>query len=132
MDTENAYVFIAQNGGKPSGPSKSFTIDDSIQYHPFRDDFGPMNLSSTTRFIEQLGRELAACERAGCRNLVYAVDMGRRPLSNAAMLYMMLVQDMTPDQVMVRFAGIRSELFESFKDATLSRAAAADFSLTLS
>jgi hypothetical protein len=42
--------------------------------------------------------------------------------------YMILMQDMTPDQVMVLFAGISADWFESLDDVMLSRS---DFALTV-
>jgi hypothetical protein len=64
--------FLAQNGGHPQiRRFLCFQIDhESIQYHPFCDDFGLMNMACTTRFIEQLDQELAACGRASCSHMV--------------------------------------------------------------
>ena len=44
-------IFIAQNGGQPNDRCLSFQLD-GITYHPFCDDFGPFNISSTIRFIK--------------------------------------------------------------------------------
>ena len=124
-------IFIAQNGGQPDGIFHTFQNDTALVYQPFCDDFGPMNLSSTIRFIRQLEESLSECALSSCSKLVYSVDTGRRPLSNAAALlgsYLILKKDMTPDQVAGRFAAIRPEMLEDFRDATHMPA---DFGLTL-
>ncbi len=81
-EAKTVRVFLAQNGGHPHNRRfLSFQIDHaSIQsYHPFCDDFGPMNMACTTRFIEQLDQEVASCARASCSQLVLSVESGRRP-----------------------------------------------------
>ena len=125
-------VFVSQNGGQPPRPRfLSFPIDAPIQYHAFCDDFGPMNMSCTIRFIELLEQELEACARASCDQLVVSVEAGARPLTNAIMLlgsYLIIKKDMAPDQVADCFADIQPELLEDFRDAT---DLPADFGLTL-
>ena len=128
----NIDIFIAQNGGQPDGRFLSFQLD-GITYHPFCDDFGPFNISSTIQFIKQLDGEITACTQASvsCTQLVLSVDSGKRSLSNAAALlgsYLILKEGMTPDQVVACFAGIKQELLENFRDATHMPA---DFGLTL-
>jgi cell division cycle 14 len=90
-----------------------------------------MNISCTIRFIQQLEESLSECALFSCSRLVYSVDTGRRSLSNAAALlgsYLILMKDMTPDQVANRFAAIGPERFEDFRDATNMPP---DFGLTL-
>ena len=131
--TKTVKLFLAQNGGHPHNRRfLSFQIDhETIQYHPFCDDFGPMNMACTTRFIEQLDQEMAACARASCAQLVLSVESGRRPFANALMLlggYLILKMDMTPDQAAEHLSHIPSGLLEDFRDATYLPA---DFGLTL-
>ena len=130
--TQVIKVFIAQNGGHPHDRRfLLFKIDHDIRYHPYCDDFGPMNMECTVRFIEKLDAEMVACARASCRQLVLSVDRGQRRLTNALMLlgcYLILKQDMTPDQVADRFSTILPEQLEDFRDATHLPA---DFGLTL-
>ena len=124
-------IFLAQNGGQPDGIFHSFQNGAAVVYQPFCDDFGPMNISCTIRFIQQLEESLSECALFSCRRLVYSVDTGRRSLSNAAALlgsYLILKKDMTPDQVANRFAAIGPERFEDFRDATNMPP---DFGLTL-
>ena len=109
----------------------SFSNDRRLRYYSYRDDFGPLNMSSTTHFIQLLDDMIAECASQSIHQLVYAVDSGRRPLTNAVMLlgcYMILKMDMTPDQVAARFAWIGDERLEDFRDAT---SLPADFGLTL-
>jgi cell division cycle 14 len=132
VESQPVDVFIAQNGGRPYDQRYlSFSMDAAVQYHSFCDDFGPMNLSSTVRFIKQLEQELAACAQSCCRQLVLSVESGPRPLTNAVMLlgsYLILMKDMTPEQVADRFAGIPPDQLEDYRDATYLPA---DFGLAL-
>ena len=98
---------------------------------PYCDDFGPMNMACTIRFIEQLDHEMTACAKASCRQLVLSVGSGRRRLTNATMLlgcYLILKTDMTPERVAEHFSLIHPERLEDFRDATYLPA---DFGLTL-
>ena len=62
---------------------RPFRSDEWIQYYPFCDDFGPMNIGSVVRFIERLEREIHAS--ADCK-IVYQVENGKRALTNSGML----------------------------------------------
>ena len=100
-----------------------------LQYHPFCDDFGPMNLGSIVQFVEQLDCETA--KHSATARIVYCVDPGRRELTNAAFLlgcYMMLRLDMRSSDVADCFDWLDDGLVEHYRDATHS---AADFRLTL-
>ena len=100
-------IYIAQNGGQPDGRFLSFQLDGEIEYHPFCDDFGPLNISSTIRFIKQMEDEILACNQASCKKLVLSVDNGKRSLSNAAALlgsYLILKHNRTLDHVISCFS----------------------------
>ena len=130
-DLHKVQVLISQDGAKPDEAFLSFRNDEYVQYHPYCDDFGPMNLSSTIHFIKLLDAKISECAAQGIGMLVYSVDSGRRPLSNGLMLlgaYMILMQDQTPNQVAGRFGWIGKEQVEDFRDATRLPA---DFGLTL-
>ena len=75
----------------PEGRSyKLFVPDESIQYHPLCDDFGPMNLASVVKFIQLLDTELNL--EASCV-LIYSIETSKRALTNAIFLlgaYMIL------------------------------------------
>jgi cell division cycle 14 len=129
--SRSIQIFIAQNGGQPSGRFVAFQNDAAIEYHPYCDDFGPMNISTTINFIKQLEKEILACTQISCDQLVYSVQDGRRALTNAAMLlgcYLILKKNMNPDEVASCFARIKKELIEDFRDATNLPP---DFGLTL-
>ena len=65
----------------PEGGSyKMFTPDVSIQYYPICDDFGPLNMSSIIKFVEQLQSELEG--HPSCI-LFYSVGSSQRELTNA-------------------------------------------------
>ena len=132
-DTKIVDVFVAQNGGNPNDQRfLSFRIDHAnIQYHPYCDDFGPMNMACTIRFIEQLDQEMTACAKASCRQLVLSVGGGRRRLTNATMLlgcYLIVKTEMTPERVAEHFSLIDPGRLEDFRDATYLPV---DFGLTL-
>ncbi len=130
---EPVQVFIAQNEGQPTGSFHIFQKAANIVYEPYSDDFGPMNISSTICFIRQLEEHLSECAMSSCSKLVYSVDPGRRSLSNAVVLlgsYLILIKDMPPGQVAARFAAIRPERLEDFRDAQAADIPA-EFGLTL-
>ena len=54
-----------------------------LKYHAFCDDFGSLNFSCVSRFIELLNDEKA--NHPECK-IVYLVDAGSRELTNAAFL----------------------------------------------
>ena len=113
----------------PRGFVRTFRNPPGVQYSPFCDDFGPMSMSSTIRFIKQLESEIAAVS-AG-EKLMYVVDEGPRPLTNAIFLlgcYLVLMQDLHPNQVAERFTAIDWEQTEDYRDSTYE---VADFGLKL-
>ena len=125
-------IYIMQNSSHmPLGKCYAFRNDPSIQYQSYCDDFGPFNMSSTIRFIQQLQDEIAAASESSCDQLIYAVPDSPRSLSNAVMLlgsYLILKQDLEPAEVVERFAGIDWTKMEDFRDPTHQPA---DFGLTL-
>ena len=123
-------LYICQNVDVlPEGDGyKTFVPDESIQYHPLCDDFGPMNLASVVKFIQQLD---AALETESSPVLFYCVDSGKRALTNAIFLlgaYMILRLKQPVDAVLDSFSWADHTLVEPFRDATFSRP---DFGLTL-
>ena len=105
---------------------RSFLPDVLIQYHPLCDDFGPMNMSSVIRFVEQLDDEL----HQSC-TLLYSVDESKRSLTNAIFLlgaYMILRLGTSADEVDRTFAWAGPAMVEAYRDATF---AAPDFDLAL-
>ena len=123
-------VCIAQHVKSFSRTKKfiCFQPQSSIEYLPFCDDFGPMNLACIARFIMLLDRELAS---GTASKIVYCIDAGKRPLTNAVFLlgaYMLLKLNLTADQVQDRFSWLDGRLIEAFRDATYTES---DFDLTL-
>ena len=124
-------IFISQSETLPFDDYRTFSSESAWQYFPFCDDFGPINMASTTNFVEELDRQISNCLAAKCSRLVYSIESGPRPMSNAAFLigsYMILMLDETPGQVTEHFASFDKNLFEDFRDAT---SVPADFDLTL-
>ena len=107
---------------------KMFSPDESIQYYPLCDDFGPMNMASITKFIRQLDDELAMNPSA---TLFYCVEAGQRPLTNAIFLlgtYMILRLKQSVRDVSESFSWADRTLIAPYRDATFS---SPDFGLTL-
>ena len=79
-------VFISQEGSLPDDKCVVFQNSSDLQYHPYRDDFGPMNMASTIQFVKLVDEKMDECKAQSITNLVYSVGSGRRALSNAVML----------------------------------------------
>ena len=123
-------VCIAQHVREFSHTKKfrCFQPQSLLEYYPFCDDFGPMNLACIVRFITMLDQELASDPAS---KIVFCVDDGRRALSNAVFLlgaYMLLKLDFAADRVQSRFRWLDMSLIEAFRDATFAET---DFGLTL-
>jgi cell division cycle 14 len=107
---------------------KMFAPENSINYYPLCDDFGPMNLASVVKFIQQLDIELEADPKC---TLYYCVEECKRALTNAVFLlgaYMILRLKQPVAAVVESFSWADDTLVEPFRDATFSRP---DFGLTL-
>ena len=90
------------------------------------DDFGPMNISSVARFIDQLDREIAENPES---KIVYLVEPGKRCLSNGLFLmgsYLVIKHGHEPDKIWKRFKSLPPSMIEPFRDATF---APSDFDL---
>jgi cell division cycle 14 len=122
-------IYVAQNIPKPKGAGiRCFSTEGYLEYEPFCDDFGPMNISCVTRFIEDLDCMLA--EAPSCKH-VYYIEPGRRCLSNGVFLmgsYLIIKHDMDPDEVWSLFENVDFSMIEPFRDATY---APSDFDLEL-
>jgi cell division cycle 14 len=110
-------------------PSKYLCIntENEIVYHPFADDFGPLDLSSLSRFMGILQNAL---KKRKSRTVVYAVQTNSRGLSNAAFLlgsYMIIEMGFTSNDVWDCFSTIEPML-EMYRDAQSSPA---DFRLEI-
>ena len=119
-------VHLTQDNQVPKelGPA-SFLNMDNFAYDAFCDDFGPLNFLSIVHFIQALDT---------CLNMdaaVCAANDGPRALTNAMFLlgaYMLIMLDMTPDDVAERFDCVDSSLVEPYRDATYQPS---DFDLSL-
>jgi cell division cycle 14 len=91
-----------------------------IKYHPFCDDFGPMNFASIAKFVYAIEQEIV---RSKTNALVVTAEKGRRSLTNAAFLigaYLVLKLDMEANDAAKCFDGFDPELFEQYRDATFA------------
>jgi cell division cycle 14 len=123
-------VFLAQGEIRIINPEayQIFQPLKTLKYYPICDDFGPMNLASTTRFIEMLEDEIYDYPSS---KIIVFVDSGRRALANAVYLlgaFMILRLNSSACETSKRFDWLDQSLVEPFRDATFSKA---DFALTL-
>ena len=105
---------------------KCFSTNKILMYHPYCDDFGPMNLSSVLRFIQMVENELTEYPSL---KIIYCSLSGKRNITNAAFLvgcFLILVEKQSPDEAWSRFRGQYN--FEPYRDATFS---SPDFGLSL-
>ena len=113
----------------PAGTKfRIFMPQETIQYFPLCDDFGPMNLASIVKFIRQLDSELNTF--SSCV-LLYVVDNGQRELTNAVFLlgaFMVMRLGYSLDDIVQIFSTLDPSLITAYRDATFSPS---DFDLTL-
>ena len=84
MNALEERVYIAQGVDYlPSGHQFRLFKPEDVEYEPFCDDFGPMNMSSVVHFIEQLQAEMEAHPDA---KIIYSIPDDARSLSNAVFL----------------------------------------------
>jgi hypothetical protein len=79
-------VYLSHGDHKLPPPTDAYRLfqpQKTLRYYPICDDFGPMNLAATTRFVELLEDEIYDFPDS---KIVLAADPGRRSLANAAFL----------------------------------------------
>jgi hypothetical protein len=79
FDLHRTDIVISLDGGQPDGNSLCFGNDDKMVYHPYCDDFGPLNMSSTIHFVKLMNEKIAECAKQNISTLVYVIENGRRP-----------------------------------------------------
>jgi hypothetical protein len=123
-------VFLS-HGEVPLPSSEDFQLfqpQKSLKYYPICDDFGPMNLASTTRFIEMLEDEIYDYPSS---KIVLCSDPGRRALTNAVYLlgaFLILRLNTSAEDTFKRFQWLDDSLLEPYRDATFAKP---DFPLKL-
>ena len=122
-------LFLAQdNLDYPAGPLYTTIRMNAFQYFPFCDDFGPLNLSCVTRFIEAL--ELEQSKTPASSIVIYS-ESGERALTNAVFVlgaYLVIKRKIASGDVVDKFRGMNHSLIVPYRDATHSPA---EFGLTL-
>ena len=122
-------IFLSQINGAPQEVTSYCVLKtNEFPYHPFCDDFGPMNFLAIVQFIESLDQKI---KHGNAEAVVCTASEGRRAFTNAAFLlgaYMLLTLKMTSQAVAERFSAVDSDLFEPYRDATNHTP---DFGLTL-
>ena len=99
---------------------RCLNLTQIVQYEPYCDDFGPINMSSTVDFIRLLDAELASYPAA---IIIVCTDQSARELTNAAFLlgaYMIVKMDQSPGDVAISFRWLDPDSIESYRDATFS------------
>ena len=101
-----------------SASSHVFTTKE-LEYIPFCDDFGPMNLSEVFRFSDILKNLTYQYPN---KILVYSTDTCPRQITNAVFLlgsYLILDRDKSPEDAWQIFESISGSM-EMYRDATYS------------
>jgi hypothetical protein len=116
-----SQIYISQDDGLRSDTEfHVFRTCKVLKYNAQGDDFGPLNLSCVARFITILDKEIVL---ASSRKVVYAVESGRRPLTNAVFLlgaYLIMKLDRSPSEVNQCFSWIDDQKIEGYRDATFN------------
>jgi cell division cycle 14 len=126
----DGLVYIHQQNDKLEleGDYRLFHSPKGTYYHGLCDDFGPVNMSSIIHFIKQLQEQF---ELHPTSKIVFCIEKGRRPLTNAVFLigaFMILKLDMPVITVAEKFQWVNSSCTEAYRDATYLQA---DFHLHL-
>lgn len=98
-----------------------FNIDSELVYEPFNDDFGPLNLASTHKYIRELCR-LLADERYKNQKLFHYTSTKEDKQANSAFLmgaFMVVVLKMSAELVWEAFSPYH-KIFKPFRDASYS------------
>lgn len=98
-----------------------FNIDSELVYEPFNDDFGPLNLASTHKYIRELCR-LLADERYKNHKLFHYTSTKEDKQANSAFLmgaFMVVVLKMSAEVVWEAFSPYH-KIFKPFRDASYS------------
>ena len=125
-------LYVAQNIDQISvrvrQPFKCFRPQKALQYEPFCDDFGPVNISCVADFIKSLDWNFDSYPDS---QIIFCVDEGKRNLTNAIFLlgaYIILKENVKSDEVAEWFESLDENRFEAFRDATFAKP---DFGLSL-
>ena len=126
----NDRLYVAQNIDviRVSPPFKCFRPKSAVQYEPFCDDFGPVNMYCVADFIKSLDWNFDSYPDS---KIIFCVEKGGRNLTNAVFLlgaYMVLKENLTSDEVAECFESLDESMFEAYRDATYSEP---DFGLRL-
>ena len=113
-------VYIAQNiSCSLDQIFHCFSTDGQFEYEPVLDEFGPLNLSRVTRFIQLLNRQIAKHPN---HKIVYYSGTGMKNLTTAIFLlgaYMMIKHNETALSVKKSFEWIDEALIEPFHAASI-------------
>jgi cell division cycle 14 len=102
----------------PPGTAFRWFQPKGLEYLPFCDDFGPMDMSTVVHFIEQLRDELDCHPDA---KLIYSISSDRRALANEIFLlgaYLIIMLQRQTADVMEIFDWLDEADIEHFRDAT--------------
>ena len=127
----NDKVFLAQGENSVPVPNvSSFHVFETpdLEYFPYCDDFGPLNMSCVVRFIERIDLEIAAFPD---QRILFFAKPGKRMLTNALFLlgsYNIIKLDFRLQDVLNKFSWIDFASIQPYRDATFS---APDFGLRL-
>jgi len=125
---DRLYLMVMPDGGKRGEPPRRidpnpracyyyFTTEKSLKYYPFSQDFGPLNLGQTVKFIRRLNVIINNYDHARCRIVHYCPNRPDR-ISNAVVLlavYLLAVVKMPQKQILEKLKDIP---FKPYRDAS--------------
>ena len=113
----NRFYLIASEKIALINPRFLHVDVSDLHYESFRDDFGPMNLGSTFRFIEKVQTLLKSHPT---RPIAFHVLLDEKEITNAVYLigaYLILQFGLHPDEVAQKFDPVKHHLV-SFRDVS--------------
>ena len=114
----DGFYLIASDKIAPISPEFLCVDVSDLRYDSFRDDFGPMNLGETLKFVDRI--EYMFVKSNYARPIALHVTVDEKELTNAAYLigaYMLLQLGMQPDEIEARFEPLSTHLV-SFRDVS--------------
>lgn len=99
-----------------------FNIDNELRYHPFNNDFGPLNLANVHRYCRELQKLLQSQQYKGDTKIYHFTKAtnDRVHLTNSAFLvaaFMIIILKKSADECMSKLAPY-SGLFRNYRDAS--------------
>jgi len=124
-------TLLAGPAPKDTPKAHYFTVEGELNYEPFFQDFGPLNLGMTYRYCKMLDKKLSD-PSLRAKRIVHYVSLDAKERANAAYLisaYMVIALQRTAEAAFSPFRSLAP--FLSFRDASQNSTAPGSFQLTI-